>query len=278
MINLENVHINRVIDKNINSEILRLIKENEATSIEDLIKLRYKYPEMDWSEMEDKLLSISKEIYRNNNDKRSKQYIHKNPKIYTFEPYPDERLNKTDILVKGSELITNPTAPYNYSMIKLGSLSIKEIKEYLAHTDELGKNYLEYVTRCKKGTITSQIPWLLTSLDIYREQIINQSTLTDKDINDFFHYQEREKKEIIMEEYNNIINYILDNNIEFIWGNLTDTNKRKLYTTIQNKGKRYKEIKDNTITLLSHYITLPEMKKINKKPEVVLKKLIKKKD
>ena len=277
MIYLNNVHIDRVIDKNINSEILRLIKENNATSIEDLIKLRYNYPEIDWKDMEVKLIEISKDVYRNNNEKKNLKYIYKNPQIYTFEPYKDERLSQTDQLVKGNELIKNPNMPLNNSMIKLECLSIKEIKEYLSHTDEYGKNYLEYVTRSKKGTITNQIPWLLTSLDIYKEQIISQSRLTDKDNIDFFHYQEKEKKEIITEEYYNIINYILDTDKEYIWGYLTEDEKRKLYKTIQHNGKSYKETKDNIITLLSHYTTLPETKKISKKPEVVLKKLLKKK-
>lgn len=277
MIYLNNVHIDRVIDKNTNSEILRLIKENNATSIEDLIKLRYNYPEIDWKDMEVKLIEISKDIYRNNNEKKNLKYIYKNPQIYTFEPYKDERLSLTDQLVKGHELIKNPTSAPNQSLTKLGYLSIKEIKDYLSHTDECGKNYLEYVTRSKKGTIANQISWLLISLEIYRNQIISQSKLTDKDNIDLFHYQEKEKKEIITEEYNNIINYILDTDREYIWGYLTDDEKRKLYKTIQFDGKSYKEIKDNIITLLSHYTTLPETKKISRKPEIALKKLLKKK-
>ena len=277
MIRLETVHKNRIIDETTNRDILNLIEETNATSIADIIKLRYLYPQFDWSDISEKLIEIANDIYRHNNDKRNHKYINKSPKIYQFEPYDDKRLTETDKLVKGSELLMNPTVFPNNSNLKLGWLTIKEIKEYLAHTDEYGKNYLEYKIRSRRGTINNQIDWILYVLNTYKNQIIEQSKLTEKENIDFFHYNSKEKKDIIKDNYKSLINYIVETKEEFAWGILTDAQKRKLASSIINNRREDKEIKEKTVTLIANYTILPELNKISTNPEIVLKKLIKKK-
>ena len=275
MIKLENVHKNRVIDETTSKDILYIIEINNATSIEDIIKLRYQYPQLNWNDTSEKLIEIANEIYNNNHQKNIK-YINKNPKIYTFEPYKDKRLNETDKLVKGSELIMNPTTWENGSICKISWLTIKEIKEYLAHTDEYGKNYLEYKIRSRRGVVNNQIEWILHVLAVYENQVIAQSKLTDKENIDLFHYHTKEKKDIIKNKYKDIINYLLDKNEYLEWGTLTDAQKKKLISTIINNRREDKEIKERVTTLIANYTILPELEKITTKPDVALKKLIKK--
>ena len=99
MIKLEQVHIDRIINETPNGIILAILKENNATSLTDLIKIRYENPQLDWKEIDERIKEISEEIYNHNHDTHNKKFIYTNPKVYTFEPYDelikDESFNMT---------------------------------------------------------------------------------------------------------------------------------------------------------------------------------------
>lgn len=267
MINLENVLIDDETKQIL--KILRIINglnEDEYITYRDLGNMIKDNPVLKRSLIEDKYNNAEKKVLKNN-------ALGKEPIIYTTTGYSDSRLLYTDSVTLGYALIlSNVTNDYPVSYIELNYLSIEKIKKYLSYCTLSGKNYLQQKFR-KIGNIN--LKKILISLDMYEQQVIRQSNLTeDKDIN-IFSLDRQRKHQVVNDLYADIVNYLVENtNERFVWGTMSTVQKEKLLLSIIGKGKASKLIRGNLVDVISNYTTIEELENIRKNDYKVLKRFI----
>lgn len=270
MIKLENIPIDYLSVKYYSPIIQRIVEERNIKTIQELVDEMEKSPEINWAPIANKLFSTIKYVERSNKNG-------KEPVIFQAKQYADSSLEHTDTLNDGDILLlTKPTTEFNVSLKGLSYLTIDKIKRFLSTTTPNGSNFLMYRMR-QIGTsaIPSSIPSILNTLDMYSDQVVRQSLLTDSREENLFTYQQKEKKEIVEEKYAEIIAYLIYDTKEFIWGELSDAQRRAYLSSIVNNRQIDRLIRVRMINNVSNYTTLPELKNVAKGDYKVLKRFIK---
>ena len=222
------------------------------------------HPEKDFSPIKQKLNQVMDQI----NSNRDKE-----PKIYKIKDYDDEHLTRFDRLNYGNKLLlASPTTVYSLKYNCLEYRQISEIIDALGLATQTGENFLIQSTR-KIGY--NSIPKIIESLNMFRQQVVRQSKLSDEEYFNIFDKNKMEKANIVWLKYNDIIDYIIKNAKELVWGELTTPQKKLYLSSAFNSTKVDNQIKDAMIKSIANYTTLPELEELKKDDYKVLNRFIK---
>lgn len=269
MLELKNVAVGEALFR-FDPRIEKIIEENNVISVQDLLDALSKYPNVDWpkNDIEGKFLKYTNQSV-NLAQKRGKE-----PTLYETKQYEDKSLEYNDSLNGGNILLLSaPTTEQRIVFSTLDGLSVATIKKYLSLTDRNGRNYLVSKVRTVSSNNVSRI---INAINIYTDQVVRQSELTDSRCENLFTYQQDEKREIVEVKYAEIIAYLIHDTKEFIWGGLSDNQKKLYLSSVVNKRQLEGIVRDRMIDNVANYTTLPELEKVAKGDYKVLKRFIKK--
>lgn len=185
----------------------------------------------------------------------------------------DEKLSQNDLEVYGNSLILwNPTTKLwnQYEAIK--NLNIYEIKYLLCHLDEFdGKNALTK----ERNIGNDRVFKVIEAINHYQDQILRQFQ-ENKTTNNLFYLNQTPKKELATESIKDIVTYLLDNvTKEFVWGQITDSQKLKMQSAVTNNKQVDLIIKKHLCKIVTDYTTLSELEHTSTRNQAI-KRLIKK--
>ena len=173
-------------------------------------------------------------------------------------------LDNTDKCVSCSRLIYGNSIDIPTSLIKIGikNMSIFKAKRLLEKIE---------LSRCSIMVQEPSIqPYLSLShkdiikvknaINFYEQQVIRQFNEPCGFNDNLFTLNEKEKSSIVEEEYEQIIEYLINNSISCIYGNMTSSKKMSLICSIDGKGEVNYYIKNRMIRLIADYTTLGELR------------------
>lgn len=176
--------------------------------------------------------------------------------IYTIPTYTDSTLSFTDELVKGDSLLVyNPTSATRCMADNLGRISVSEIKHRLTHLNVYLRNLMEVY----QNMSPARAKVVQRAIYLYNEQIERQALETnERDIN-LFTYMYDERKEMVREQIDEVIEWFLVNNIEeTIWCKMSDNQKRKFANAINGKLKVDVELREELVNIIAKYVSVSE--------------------
>ena len=249
--------------------IKELIEITGAESVADVLELTKKYPNYNWSVVYDILEGNFERVW---NLANKRGYV---PKIFTTKGYSDEELKKQDSFNNGGILlVSNPTTSGIRNRC-LENKTIRTIKSDLAHTYADGENYVIGANFIYRNIGEGSIPNLITSIEMYEEQIERQAQLTkERDIN-LFELHKEEKIDIVEEMYNEIIMYLLYNADErLVWNVLSDSKRKAYLSSAINKKQEDIKARETIKEYIANYTTIKELEKVANHKLKVLKRFI----
>jgi len=213
----------------------------------------------------------------------------KEPIIYATTQYksldlPEEKiklLEDTDKKTSAINLLClNPLSEYSTKRNKLGAFSISEIKHLLGHCvvshDVIyGQNALIHYIR---NIGEKNVEEIANAVKIYENQVFRQLQDTDNlELEHGLFYKDYYEKNLLV-QYNldEIVKFILDNNKTFIWGKMSDVQKRNLVASMNsNTTKKGIKLKTDFINMITNYTTLDDYKNDIIKEKTLQKFIIK---
>lgn len=273
MIELKNISTRLVVPYD-SYKIQKLVEETGATSALDVEKLmdEHPWPEYYWGDVSSNFFKVEKKIESSN----KKGY---EPEMFYTRGYSDDILAKQDSMNYGNILLLdNPACSYSaVRYCHLKKLSIKQIKIDLSHTYADGKNFVISNNNYYKKVGRESIPKVISSIEMYEDQIERQAHLTsERDIN-LFELDKDVKLDIVEEMYNEIIMYLVyKTEARLVWSELTDSQKKLYLSSAINKTQKDIETKEKIKEMIANYTTLPELEKVANHNLKVLKRFIEK--
>ena len=244
--------INRIIDEN----GLKTVKELEDYMNEN---------GYDWGLSKYLLIDIKRTIGLRNR-------VEREPEVFYPRDYKDDSLKYVDRLNNGGILLlSNPTKEFSTTYRSIENISLEDIKRFLSLTNARGDNFFLYKSR-KVGK--KRIPRVLEAVNMYSDQVERQAELAKKRVN-YFTFQQSAKKEIVEEEYDDIIEYLLTNTDEFVWGELSDFQKSIIEGSMNNKNQIDRLVRGRMVDIVTNYTTKPELEVVAKGDYKPLHRLIK---
>lgn len=173
-------------------------------------------------------------------------------------------LEETDEKTSAANLLCfNPLSEYSVKRNKLSMFSISEVKYLLGHCvvnyDPIyGQNALIHYMR---NIGEKNVKEILQAIEIYEEQIFSQlSEPNDLELEYGLFYKDYYEKNLLV-QYNidEIVNFILDTDKKFIWGKMSNVQKRNLVECIKdNSTKKGIKLKTDFINMITNYTTLED--------------------
>lgn len=196
----------------------------------------------------------------------------KEPIIYSITQYRNldlsdsqiKALEDTDKKTSSANLLCfSQLAEYSAKRSRMANFSISELKHLLSHCvvnhDVVyGQNALIHHVRNIGERNAEKI---LKAIKIYEEQIFRQ--LAESDTLNLEHglfYQDYYKKNLLV-QYNidEIVEFILDNDKEFIWGKMSDIQKRNLAQCLNSSSsKKAIKLRTDFVNMFTNYTTLED--------------------
>lgn len=236
------------------------LEEHGIYTVQDFIDNFDKLPESmrKTAIEEDKFKSIERTLKLLNREDRE-------PEIYSVQQYSDPKLNKVDKYNMGSVLpMFNPLTGLYVTSTFARYYDIEHLKRFLGLTGLRGKNFMkEYFN----GVGDKRLPEIIQSIDMYTQQVERQAALMGYDLRkarNAFRYQEKEKKEIIGECYEDIIDYLISLDAELWYGQMSPTHIEKLTSSVNGSRDSDKEVKEKYTQYICNYTTLPELEEVSK--------------
>ena len=154
-------------------------------------------------------------------------------------------------------LYTSPLQKWGSRIRQINRLSIAEIKYLLSHVDcYFLLNMFVQMRDVGMGTARE----VVNAIDFYHQQLLRQASETQERGIDLFAYNKKLKDEIVESELKEIIEYIVDNADECVWGKLSDTQKKRMVdASVSVKGNFIQADRRNLIDMVSNYTTLGEL-------------------
>lgn len=262
--------------KHVSTEIIfdyvKRYKEENLT-LKTIYDLFVKYDIQDYQKLKDLLNEHKEEFKSVSNVLREELYKvelrlkYKNendiePEIFTFSTYKDsnvdiETLKLTDKSNNGDVLLyCCPTTRGGTRINQLKTMSIEEIKNLASHLTQYS---LDNALSLKNCFGIDTVKRVVDVIKYYDEQVLRQAQETDeKDINLFLLNKEA-KDEIVESQYKEIIEYLLDNAEQCIWGNLPPSKKADFLRTINPVRGTGIEYRKRLVNAISNYTTLSEL-------------------
>lgn len=195
---------------------------------------------------------------------RKKERFIKNQKIfkiYSFPVHENIRLIKNDLVNNCSTLILNNPMSETRSCeyLDLKKQSIDYVKHAISHVDLSGKNTLCNIS--KMGN--SYLDKIYSAIQLYDVQVLRQyEENIDKDVENIFLVNQMEKRKLVLEQYKEIVEYLLENSNyhTFVWGELTPRKQILMEKTLISKSKNALMRTENLVNIITNYTTLSELK------------------
>ena len=235
-----------------------------AVNLQDLENIIKAYPRYNWHRIKQQLEHGRKIVDRFNQS-------NKKIEAYKTNGYKNTKLEKMDSQnFIGHLMIVSPTNKHSAVWGKLLNKSIEIIKKELQLVDTNGQNY---VLNNYNEFNHNHLSLLISSINMYEEQIERQYELIKRTSTNLLKENFLEKKHIAIDNYIDIIDYlIIGNPKDLFWGELTDT-ESKLY--LDSTKKYGNKVKEKLVTYIAHYTTLPELEQLDNGNMKVLERFIK---
>ena len=267
MIELKNISARTVVPYDAYG-IKELAKKTGAVSAEDVLELITKYPEYDWSKVIKMFGEVEREMDLANKKGRE-------PEMFYTKGYSEEDLSQQDLVNGGGILLLNNPADFKVKYRTLETKSIAEIKTDLAHTLSNGQNVVSGSNSLYRNIGEDSIPRLVSSIEMYEDQIQRQSNLTKERNINLFEMHKDTKMDITEEMYNEIIMYLVYNtNERLVWSTLSDAQKQIYLSSAINKKQEDIKTRERIKEYIANYTTLPELERVADHDLKVLKRFI----
>ena len=261
MITLDNISFERLNIGIYEPELYELVCQMGSKSVKDAIKnAKIFYDESNLKRVCLRAKEISKRV-DDLNKKNKKLDIYKTNR-YAFANYTDRR-NIGSVL-----LLQNPTS-VKYSPLSYKSIS--KIKDDLGLMTEFGDNYALFSYR---SIGRNKVNNIIKALEMYDQQVLKQSELTD-DQSNIFIFNHDKKATIVSQNYEEIINFFVDNNEDLLWGKMTDNQKKLYLSSVTKKTLNDIVLRKRIINNIANYTTLDELENIEKDDYKILTKFMK---
>lgn len=186
-------------------------------------------------------------------------------KVFTFDSYEEYGLDKETIIETDSNnmcdvlIYRNPLYELPKKFVLLNSCSIARAKDLLSYLTEIkfaNEFAINYV-----GFGESFTARIYDDIRFYEEQVLRQASETDMRGVNLFTLNRDEKRKLVIEQYDEIIRYLVDVAEVLCMCELTDHHKRKLLmTTTSSKDAKVIRLRREMINILTNYMTLEELK------------------
>lgn len=194
------------------------------------------------------------------------------PIIYTSTGYensgiPKELLNRYDNCVSASDLVfISPITVYYKSKDALEKYSISKLKETLSLV-----NISSTISRPLENEFMILEPSfdrkggperLIRALELYEAQTLRQIAESScPDCPRVFFENEEQKRSLAEYQAKDFVEYLVENADFTIWGEMTDTQKKKWLQIYQGKFDTQWQARENVERLMTNYATLTELEK-----------------
>ena len=267
MIRLENVSVSILHLEAFVPTAKEMMKKNHIITVKDLMDHMDKLSPKEQQEVNYLLTRCNRILNLSNKHQ-------KEPIIYQAKNYQDPSLSYVDELNKGRIFITDSPASEEirtrYKEIK--DKKISSIKRELSLCTARGDNLL--IRNCYGlGQIGAENVVFL--VDMYTEQIERQAALTsDREIN-LFEYQKVEKEQLVREEYEKIVDFFVESQEKFIWGELSPFQAQRLLSSVNKKGVANQRTRNKLTDIIVGYTTLEELEEVTHNNYESLKRFVK---
>ena len=268
MIKLENVSTKRLIDC-----AMRLSRQDEK--MKKVYELLIVYDILDYQKLKDILVSgndefnLVSEFLKNELDEVEQIINNANvlglePEIFMFDTYgdfdiDDKTLRITDESNKGDVLLyASPMIRGGARVNQLKYLNIFEIKHLASH---LGSYKLQNALTFKRNFGIDTVKKIVEKVKFYEEQVLRQALETDEREINLFMLNKAVKDEIVESQLKDIVEYLVDNSKECVWGKLSDTQKHQMMRAVLSmRGEYVLRDRRKLIDMISNYTTLNELR------------------
>ena len=266
MVKLEHVSTERIFN------YAKNFKEKDMTA-KTIYEVFVKYDIRDYQRLKDLLNSqkeefqsvsyfLKRRLYEVEMELKKKNELDVEPEIFTFQAYQNsnidiETLKLTDRENNGNVLLYScPTIKGGARINILKTLSIDEIKNLASH---LNQYHFNNALSMKRNFGIDTVKRVADVVKFYEKQVLRQAKETEeRDIN-LFLLNKDAKDEIVESQFKEIIEYLLDNAEQCIWGNLTSSKKIQMLRTINAIRGGILEDRRRLVNAISNYTTLSEL-------------------
>ena len=247
MITLDKVTADSIFVVEEYDRINEFIKKERILNVQDFIDKFNEHPKIKSIELYKALDKIKSTV-----DKYNRKGVE--PDLEPFTTYSDETLNVADEMNSVEVLpIHNPTRAYdNITVSRANRFSIAEIKQRADLVYPDGDNVLKSSIL---GFGPKKYAMLREAIEIFTKQIEANGKLTEDRENNLLYQDYNYKREIVESKYAEIINYFLYYAKDFVWGELTDEQKRLYLSSTINRKAIDKLIRERVIDYITNYIT-----------------------
>lgn len=248
-------------------------KEKDMTA-KIIYELFVKYDIEDYQKLKDLLYSkkeefqsvsyfLQRRLYEVEMDLKNKNELEAEPEIFTFQTYQNSNINietlkLTDRENNGNVLLYScPTIRGGARINRLKTMSIDEIKNLASHLSEYNFNN---TLSMKRNFGMDTVKRVVDVVKFYEEQVLRQAKETEERGINLFLLNKAAKDEIVESQFKEIIEYLLDNAEQCIWGNLPSSKKIQMLRTINSiRGEGILEDRRRLVNAISNYTTLSEL-------------------
>ena len=266
MVKLEHVSTERIFN------YAKNFKEKDMTA-KTIYEVFVKYDIRDYQRLKDLLNSqkeefqsvsyfLKRRLYEVEMELKKKNELDVEPEIFTFQAYQNsnidiETLKLTDRENNGNVLLYScPTIKGGARINILKTLSIDEIKNLASH---LNQYHFNNALSMKRNFGIDTVKRVADVVKFYEKQVLRQAKETEeRDIN-LFLLNKDAKDEIVESQFKEIIEYLLDNAEQCIWGNLPSSKKIQMLRTINAIRGGILEDRRRLVNAISNYTTLSEL-------------------
>jgi len=187
--------------------------------------------------------------------------------LYEFDSYQnsgfnEDILNQTDKFVIGENLIIhNPLIPHSTFCLELNEISIYTMKSLLGlySIERVPTGLDNAFTNSIKNFGVERTRLVVESIRFYEEQIIRQANLYPDDGRNLFFIDFVEKMQMVDEQLDEIINYLV-NNDHFVWGSISPQQRKYLLECNIRKMEKLRLVREKLIRMICNYVTIEETK------------------
>jgi len=98
------------------------------------------------------------------------------------------------------------------------------------------------------------------SINFYEQQVVRQSMERPSFKGNLFTLNEDKKYSIVEKDYPEIIEYLVNNSLICVWGNMTQTRKEDLIRSIRGRGFASMTTRQRITRAIADYTTLSELR------------------
>lgn len=206
---------------------------------------------------------LNNELYYVEREVKQADLLGLEPEVFTFETYQsanidDETLKLTDEENQGNILLySNPMIRGGARVNVLKYMTIADIKHLASHLSSYSlNNALTY----KRNFGIDTVKRVVEMVKFYEQQVLRQAQETEEREINLFMLNKKAKTDIVESEIKDIVEYLVDNAEQCIWGNMSPSTKlRVLRAVFAVRGEQTLDDRRRLVNAISNYTTLSEL-------------------